>query len=126
MIMLKVIVCAHMGEYNPHPLYQNERRYDDLDNKHIIDEPSRNHDKFYNGLSMDAKRDRWGQLTRNDIVPTKSSAWRHLCNGGSNHALIALTRLNHKCFKYVLTQFDPLFDNYRPLNGEFIHKVGCN
>ncbi len=70
--MLKVIICGtHMEEYNPHLLYQNERGDDDQDDYHIIHEPSRNHHKFNNSLSMDAKRDRWGKLTRYDIVPTK-------------------------------------------------------
>ncbi len=115
-----------MEEFNPHPLYQNERGDDDQHSDHIIHESSRNCHKFYNSLAMDAKRDRWGQLTRYDIVPTKSSAWRHLYNGGSNYALIALTGFNHKCSEYVLTQFAPSFDNYSPFNAEFIHKVDCN
>ncbi len=72
MIMLDVIVCyTSMEKYNSHSLYQNEKRDDDQDNEHIIDESSRNHHKFNNSLSMDAKRDRWGKLTRYDIVPTK-------------------------------------------------------
>ncbi len=87
MMMLEVIIFGtHMQEYNPPPLCQNMTI-------RMIITISLSHQGIGTNF-MDAKRDRWGHLMHDDILPTKPSVRRHLYNGGGNHALIVITALN--------------------------------
>ena len=69
---------------------------------------------FRGRLNMEGRRRRDRRIPRIALQKPSMSAWYVLYGSGSDQALLSLTGIDHKAFRYLLNMFEKLYYRYTP------------